>query len=148
MKSGREALQGGHVCLQFVLFDHPDLQLDLDDFERTDIPGGGIEGRSVHCGEAPRREIEYMRSAAAQLGQQQMGSRGKLETHGDQRTVDFDADIARKLENKSRRAWLNVGTATNPCSAIRNDPAEPGHNHGLIFRQKCRQVEDVVWKRI
>jgi len=74
-----------------------------------------------------------MRSATAKLRQQEMGSIRELEPDGDQGTVDFDADVAGKFKNKARPARLNIGTAANPCSTIRNDSAEPRHDKGLVF---------------
>ena len=89
-----------------------------------------------------------MRSATAKLRQQEMGSIRELEPYGDQSTVDFDADVPGKLKNKARPARLNIGTAANPCSTIRNNSAEPRHDKGLVFAQERGQVENFVSKRI
>ena len=70
MRSGGEALTGVKLRLQFFVLDHPDLQLNLDDFERTDVPGGSIQRRPIHCRKLPRGQIEHVRSAAAKLCQQ------------------------------------------------------------------------------
>ena len=129
---------------QFLFLDHPDLQLHLDDFERTDVARGGVQGRYIHRRKLPRREIEDMRSAAAKLRQQEMRSSSQLESNRDQRTVDLDADIAGKLKDKASRTRLHVRAAANPCSTIGNDPAEPGYDHGLVFRQERGQVENII----
>ena len=44
-----------------------------------------------------------MRSAAAKFGQQGMGGFGELEPNRDQRTVNFDADIAGKFKHQASR---------------------------------------------
>jgi hypothetical protein len=89
-----------------------------------------------------------MGSAAAEFGEQVMRSRRELKSDRDQRTVDLDADISGKLEDKACRAGLHVGTAADPCAAIGKDPAEPWYDRGLVFAQKSGQVENIICKRV
>ena len=138
LKSGGEALVAAKLCLQFFFLDHPDLQLHLDNLERTDVPGGGIERRHIHCRKPPRRQIEDVRSAAAELCQKEMRCCRELQPHRNQCAVNLHAYVAGKLKNKASRARLHVGTATDPCPTIGNDSAEPGYNHGLVFGQERR----------
>src|ERR1700680_5047795 len=77
-----------------------------------------------------------------------MRSGRELESDRDQRTIDFDTDVAGKLKDKASRAGLHVGTAADPSAAIRNDPAETGYDRGLIFAQKSGQVENIICKRV
>ena len=67
-----------------------------------------------------------------------MRSSRELEPHGNQRTINLDADVAGKLKDEASRTWLDVRTAADPCSTIGNDPAEPGYDHGLVFGQERR----------
>jgi hypothetical protein len=53
--SGREALVAGELGFQLVVLDHPDLQLNLDDFQRTDVARGGVESRAIHRRQRPGR---------------------------------------------------------------------------------------------
>ncbi len=141
---GGEALVAGKMGFQFLVLDHPDLQLHLDDFERADVACGGVQGRSVHRRHIPRRQIEEVRGAAAKLRQQHMRCRSQLKPDRDQRTVDLNTDVAGKLKDEASRSRLDVGAATNPGSTIGNDPAEPGYNQGLVFRQKRGQIKNII----
>ncbi len=85
-----------------------------------------------------------MRGAAAKLRQQQMRGRRQLQPDRDQRTVDLNTDVAGKLKDEASRTRLDVRAATNPGSTIRNDPAEPGYNQGLVFRQERGQIENII----
>src|ERR1700677_1024921 len=91
--SGGEALVAGKMGFQLLVLDHPDLQLHLDDFERTDVARGGVQGRSIHRRYLSRREIEEVRGAAAKLRQQEMRCRSQLQPNRDQRTVDLNTDV-------------------------------------------------------
>jgi hypothetical protein len=130
-------------CHLFFL-NHPDLQLHFDDFERTDVPGGGVQACPIHCREPARRRIENMRSTAAEFGQKGMGGCGELEPNRDQRTVNFDADIAGKFKHQASRIALYIRAAAYPCSTIGNEPAEPGYDHRLVFGQERGQVENII----
>src|SRR6202011_6287580 len=77
-----------------------------------------------------------------------MRSRRELKSHRDQRTINLDADVTGKLEDKASRTGLHVGTAADPCAAIGNDPAEPWYDRGLVFAQKGCQVQNIVCKRV
>ena len=132
--------------LRFQLFflDHPDLQLHLDDLERTDVAGGGVQRRPIHRRQLPRRQIEDMRRAAAKLRQQQMRSRRQLQPNRNQRAVNLDANVAGKLKNEASRARLDVRAAADPCSTIGNEAAEPGYDQRLVFRQERGQIENII----
>src|SRR6202034_1737738 len=97
--SGCEALVAGELDFQFLVLDHPDLQLDLDDFQRTDVARGGVESRAIHRRQRPGRSVENVWGAAAKLGQQKMRGRSELKPNRDQRTVNLNADVAGKLKN-------------------------------------------------
>ena len=136
--SGGEALAAAKLRFQLFFFDHPDLQLHLDDFERTDVARGGIQRGYIDRRKRPRSWIEDVWSAAAKFRKQGMGSSSELEAHRNQCTVDLDTDVAGKLKHETGRAGLNVRAAADPCATIVNEAAEPGYHGGLVFSQKRR----------
>ena len=77
-----------------------------------------------------------------------MRGRSQLQTNRDKRAVDFDADVKGKFKDPASRTRLDVRAAANPGSTIGNDPAEPGYDQGLVFRQECGQIENIIVKVI
>jgi hypothetical protein len=136
--SGGEALAAAKLRFQFFFFDHPDLQLHLDDFKRADVPGGGVQGGYIDRRKLPRGKIEDMRSAAAKFCEQGMRSSSELEPHRNQGTVNLDANVAGKLKHEASCTRLNVRAAADPSATIGNEPAEPGYDCGLVFSQQRR----------
>ena len=136
--SGGEALAAAKLRFQLFFFDHPDLQLHLDDFQRTDVACGGIQRGYIDRRKRPRSWIEDVWSAAAKFRKQGMGSSSELEAHRNQCTVDLNTDIAGKLEHEPGRTRLSIRAAPNPSPTIGNHAAEMGYDHRLAFMQKRR----------
>jgi hypothetical protein len=73
-----------------------------------------------------------------------MGRFAELEPNGDQRTVNFHADIAGKFKYQASRVTLHIRAAAYPRSTIGDEPVKAGYHHRLVFGQERGQVENII----